>query len=883
MSLPLLLTQVVALEPPRARQARLNELRNRIGVRAGAPLDPTPYLRRLRWVAETQGVARAMMVHMMLTHLWRDGEWRVAEGAEAQSLKSILGLPGIGFSVEPDMLSKDVTEAEKSYRDSLWRFLCVPVWVDTPRARWVPRLASWLSTGVVKALQDAIDEANVPLSSDSVHRGIPTTRVVGAETEHHGSPDEDWAAETFIVKEPLPRWLWECKVRNLRWHAVSTESMERARRDWNLGEALACRFEEQAGRDEPEGMTMPGLFDWLVQVDPPIEPWWQLHHALIGANLWHMELARQAELAKTDESMLALQQRPLVKRWDDGWELRALETPEQLQAEGDLLGHCIGGYSGHLGHEDEVFYSLHDPKGNPRISIQATTRWVRDAVGEFSIHIAQAYGRANTIASGQRAWPTYRALRSIGAEPREACRWIDEIKETLSPVFEESARLRKEGVELNDEVVDRMVSSVFVTDPIQRDALRRDIFFELIETGFDSVTAWDAMIVQKRGRSSKGQQLSFSEPMLRAAWEGAGRRGGDSPWDRALLLDLIDMWSLGDREKAAVRAVVPGPFSEYLLSRMGRGSVTETTMISMDDADMLISFGVPLSVVLMRDWNRLELEAWNDLDRIEELAETGAASQLVRAFFRDLSHDQQYEVHYFDPGFVPRLMAMGMQQHAPSKLEISKETTKHGVERLISNKLWHARQMIEHGIDKLPSWESTAPWKAWLLSEIQELHNRFEQGSSVELDRLLRSKSPGIRTDILIHMTPREILEIRPGEPGHQNIASGTIKFPTRFESRRWEDPSLKIHVVFPHGYSRGRVRGGEMAIALSFEKGGKGEEWEIPIHVADGAENFALLVKRLKGALSHTHRDGPEAILAALIAVVPPYELDGPFEGIPF
>lgn len=60
----------------------------------------------------------------------------------------------------------------------------------------------------------------------------------------------------------------------------------------------------------------------------------------------------------------------VVYKYDDGWTMQKLTTPEQLQFEGDEMGHCVGGYSNQVENGSNIIYSLRDPKGMPHVTIE---------------------------------------------------------------------------------------------------------------------------------------------------------------------------------------------------------------------------------------------------------------------------------------------------------------------------------------------------------------------------------------------------------------------------------------------------------------------------------------------------------------------------------
>lgn len=53
----------------------------------------------------------------------------------------------------------------------------------------------------------------------------------------------------------------------------------------------------------------------------------------------------------------------VVHTTPEGYTVRKLTTPEELKAEGDAMGHCVGGYHQQVANGDSLIYSLRDPSG----------------------------------------------------------------------------------------------------------------------------------------------------------------------------------------------------------------------------------------------------------------------------------------------------------------------------------------------------------------------------------------------------------------------------------------------------------------------------------------------------------------------------------------
>ena len=86
----------------------------------------------------------------------------------------------------------------------------------------------------------------------------------------------------------------------------------------------------------------------------------------------------------------------VIYSWDDGWTIQTLTTPEQLEAEGDVMQHCVAEYDVDLddqvlepGGDHVAVYSLRDPKGRPHATMEYNIEFTENR------HVAQLRGKQN--------------------------------------------------------------------------------------------------------------------------------------------------------------------------------------------------------------------------------------------------------------------------------------------------------------------------------------------------------------------------------------------------------------------------------------------------------------------------------------------------------
>ena len=107
------------------------------------------------------------------------------------------------------------------------------------------------------------------------------------------------------------------------------------------------------------------IFDWAEQNQIDIMKV-SLEEAKQQSEKWHEELAQKEK----DES-LKYKTHESVYKFPDGWEIVKL-SPSDCSVEGDLMGHCVGGYSKRVEQGYTQIYSLRDKKNEPHATIEMT-------------------------------------------------------------------------------------------------------------------------------------------------------------------------------------------------------------------------------------------------------------------------------------------------------------------------------------------------------------------------------------------------------------------------------------------------------------------------------------------------------------------------------
>jgi len=131
----------------------------------------------------------------------------------------------------------------------------------------------------------------------------------------------------------------------------------------------------------PKATDMGQFIDWLGS--PAGSQAWimDLQDAFTAAKDWHDELARlRADGAAPPGVVIA--------SWPDGYTLHRLVTRQQLGAEGETMGHCVGGYWPKVRDYGHVILSLRDAKGKSVATIDIQGTWEALAGGGTGSPIA---------------------------------------------------------------------------------------------------------------------------------------------------------------------------------------------------------------------------------------------------------------------------------------------------------------------------------------------------------------------------------------------------------------------------------------------------------------------------------------------------------------
>lgn len=166
---------------------------------------------------------------------------------------------------------------------------------------------------------------------------------------------------------------------------------------------------------------------------------------------WHKRLADKAKQAKPE--LLVEPGAKIIKEYDDGYTWRELTTEENLNREGDLMGHCVGthGYIRTVVRGGGFILSLRDAKNEPHVTIHLKS---------LRKEVSQIKGKSNGAVLPKYldyvfdllTTSDFDVLRNLDGASELAPRLRDWYRNNTAPVFEYkgSALYKNPGLSYSD-------------------------------------------------------------------------------------------------------------------------------------------------------------------------------------------------------------------------------------------------------------------------------------------------------------------------------------------------------------------------------------------------------------------------------------------------
>jgi hypothetical protein len=137
----------------------------------------------------------------------------------------------------------------------------------------------------------------------------------------------------------------------------------------------------QAIRGQISHLNITGFWDWVRFNNVDLTGYPSLTDAMVKNNEWHIEIAKDGEGSVYQESEIFY-----GPKWNDkegnekeeyrGWTIREIKTKNDLEVEGNQMGHCCGSYWSSVyekimgAYGESRIFSLRDPGNKPHVTIE---------------------------------------------------------------------------------------------------------------------------------------------------------------------------------------------------------------------------------------------------------------------------------------------------------------------------------------------------------------------------------------------------------------------------------------------------------------------------------------------------------------------------------
>jgi hypothetical protein len=133
----------------------------------------------------------------------------------------------------------------------------------------------------------------------------------------------------------------------------------------NVVKWLANCYEKEP--NEIEENELAGIVDYVAAENPNLEnrSWSEV---LDSAHNWHIQFRNKAGIGSYKTKVV-------VHNYGNGYTMVKVPV-EDLKTEGDLMGHCVGGYTKYVREGECTIYSLRDKSNKPHVTIEIDKRGV---------------------------------------------------------------------------------------------------------------------------------------------------------------------------------------------------------------------------------------------------------------------------------------------------------------------------------------------------------------------------------------------------------------------------------------------------------------------------------------------------------------------------
>jgi hypothetical protein len=161
------------------------------------------------------------------------------------------------------------------------------------------------------------------------------------------------------------------------------------------------------------------IADWAAATGNEWKALPTLDEMALAARQWHEDLAARIDdkaQYKTDDTV--------VMEFPDGWKIVELH-PDNCEAEGKIMGHCVSGYADYVRDKLDRIFSLRDPNNRPHVTFNTTKRDTSDDAETWDEDSEWYWSKERALEARHEDWEDL-----VG--PRARGRAAEEVKEQLS-------------------------------------------------------------------------------------------------------------------------------------------------------------------------------------------------------------------------------------------------------------------------------------------------------------------------------------------------------------------------------------------------------------------------------------------------------------------
>lgn len=133
---------------------------------------------------------------------------------------------------------------------------------------------------------------------------------------------------------------------------------------------------------------------WANEYHRPVPDYMSKQFMFEQMEAWVYEMSAANKTETEEESQWADETK--VFEWPDGWYM-AIVSPDDARLEGELMGHCVGGYCDAIRRGSSWIYSLRDPKSNPHVTLEFEDYGPTDGndPGSSVLEVVQIQGKSD--------------------------------------------------------------------------------------------------------------------------------------------------------------------------------------------------------------------------------------------------------------------------------------------------------------------------------------------------------------------------------------------------------------------------------------------------------------------------------------------------------